>query len=571
MHLAGNLDKASNRSIDKDSALSIIIKSAKHAPLKANISLPNATFSENGSLDSLSSHLNLSGAITPVLKILELDLTEHDIQLISGAIDLSSKVRYSKPNKIEFDVLKKGLIQAKSLSTGEITLLEPRLNIEKQKTRIDLLDTIGAPPATVTPIKISLQTKLKSGPSISTDQLTLDANVSINQQAFIADFQTSPLEVTFAQENKHQKTTPTYLPPIKMNTRRNLSGKEKNTFYLTVRNICDDILVTGILSQLNEQSALRLDWGHSFTKKATFSKWLNTSMLPVDLHSGEIQGSLNLNLTNGAELTDLSLSIKKGAGLSKVGTFSDVQLSLSSTPVESLQNHAKSLRYQLNASIGQVNTGFEVSNIRFKAEVYEKESEWFTLVQDAQSSIFGGSAKIEQKELKVDDDIQFKVLLDNLELKRIVETQQMQNLNATGTMSGYIPVRIRDGGFSIEDGILKGTTPGKIQFKNPLEDGGGIANQQLKLTLDILKDFDYSKLESEVIFDKKTLTIQSALAGKNAKFENGRPVNLNLNTEIGLAGTFELMRIQTGIHANIEKFVNSKVKASNTTYYCESN
>lgn len=144
----------------------------------------------------------------------------------------------------------------------------------------------------------------------------------------------------------------------------------------------------------------------------------------------------------------------------------------------------------------------------------------------------------------------------------------MDGLYASGKLSGRIPVHYINGQFNVSDGHMNSIDGGKIRYTTPLSQSTNI-NDQLKLTFDVLEDFNYTTLNSKIIYDDDTLLFKSAISGRNPTVANGRLINLNLNTEVGLKGALETMRIQSGIDLNIEAFIRSKIKHSNNQYYCQ--
>jgi hypothetical protein len=118
------------------------------------------------------------------------------------------------------------------------------------------------------------------------------------------------------------------------------------------------------------------------------------------------------------------------------------------------------------------------------------------------------------------------------------------------------------------DGEMRSVDNGKIRYTTPLSKSADL-NEQLKLTLDVLENFDYSSLSSKIVYDADTLLLKSSIVGKNPDIKNGQTINLNLNTEVGLKGAIEVMRIQSGIDSRIEKFVASKAAPNNKQYFCQ--
>lgn len=343
----------------------------------------------------------------------------------------------------------------------------------------------------------------------------------------------------------------------------------------TLENQCQAKLVDGTWQQATEKMPARLsfNWKKRFVDGHTLRRWLNTSLVPVDFTSGEFTGNVSLKLSPTPTINTLDLRLENVDGVSSVGTFSGVQLQLSPTPPHSATNEATKNNKRLwplsiAATVNELNTGTVMTNTTVNAGMYSLNGEWQATFREAHTQVFGGTATLKEKQLTLKEPMNINIMLDKIQLSKVVETQGTEGLNTAGEVSGHIPIRIQNGEFIIEDGLVSNVTSGSIRYASALTQSADV-NPQLKLTLQILEDFQFSELQSNVSYENDTLTFSSHIKGKNPKVKNGRPVDFNLNTEVALGSAIQAMRLQSGIESRLETFVTSKVNPSTHTLYCE--
>ncbi|MEM9257420.1 MAG: YdbH domain-containing protein, partial [Pseudomonadota bacterium] len=79
------------------------------------------------------------------------------------------------------------------------------------------------------------------------------------------------------------------------------------------------------------------------------------------------------------------------------------------------------------------------------------------------------------------------------------------------------------------------------------------SSTDLSLALDLLKDFNYKVLSSDVTLDESgTLSLALSLAGSNPNIYNGRQVNFNINVEQNLGPLLQSLRLSDNLVRGIE-------------------
>ncbi len=162
----------------------------------------------------------------------------------------------------------------------------------------------------------------------------------------------------------------------------------------------------------------------------------------------------------------------------------------------------------------------------------------------------------------------FKIKATDIDLAKIVETQQLEDIIVTGRIDGTIPVEINDKGIFIENGaFINNVRAGTIRY-NPAAGADQLKQNLLTgFALDALKDFHYSHLSADVNFTPEgMLTINLQLKGTSPELDTRRPVHLNINTEQNLLSLLKSLRFAEGVSTGIdqkvrlhyEKTMNSK-------------
>ncbi|MCB1782844.1 MAG: YdbH domain-containing protein [Alphaproteobacteria bacterium] len=124
-------------------------------------------------------------------------------------------------------------------------------------------------------------------------------------------------------------------------------------------------------------------------------------------------------------------------------------------------------------------------------------------------------------------DYNFILSIRKASIAKLMQDVTGENVKATGTLSGKIPVTIKpDGTFSIGKGSLTADTPGILSMPGQVIPGSGA---QMELTRDILEQFNYSLLSLTTGKDENgKFVIHATLEGNNPKVQGGRAVKLNI-------------------------------------------
>ena len=122
--------------------------------------------------------------------------------------------------------------------------------------------------------------------------------------------------------------------------------------------------------------------------------------------------------------------------------------------------------------------------------------------------------------------IRIPVQLDKVSLDAVMKAATGGRAEASGHVSGTVPVIIQNGGFSIGQGKLATPEKGVLKLSPEVIPGD---NPQVQMVRDVLQDFHYSEfsMSFEPQKDDK-LSILLSLGGNNPAVYNGREIKLNV-------------------------------------------
>jgi hypothetical protein len=174
----------------------------------------------------------------------------------------------------------------------------------------------------------------------------------------------------------------------------------------------------------------------------------------------------------------------------------------------------------------------------------------------AQTQVLQGSMSLKPAVFDLNRTQQNLVLvLEDIDLSELVSLHQLEDIQATGRVTGELPIMLNDGKISIDDGQLHAIDPGGTLKYRANEAALG-ANKYAETVMLALKNFNYDVLRADTQYDPDgSLLLKLRLQGNNPDFEKGRPVNLNINLEQNILKLFESLRLIEGVSDRLDKRV----------------
>jgi hypothetical protein len=276
---------------------------------------------------------------------------------------------------------------------------------------------------------------------------------------------------------------------------------------------------------------------------------------PFDLLTGKIYLESDAQWSSDAAfLLTANIKLEDVGGNINELLFSDMSFQHSFEVLPELQSVQSS-----EIHIAHIDSGVSIDNIRTKLTIEStSEPQPRLLLNDLYGEIFNGtfSSKAVIYDLNRSNNT-FNIDANNIDLAEIVRTQQLNDIEVTGKISGQIPVELTENGLFIKDGaFINDVTNGTIRY-NPATGTQLLKQNPLTgIALDALKDFRYSHLSADVNFTPEgMLTVGLQLKGISPELDTERPVHLNIKTEQNLLSLLKSLRYAQGISNKIDNRV----------------
>jgi hypothetical protein len=152
----------------------------------------------------------------------------------------------------------------------------------------------------------------------------------------------------------------------------------------------------------------------------------------------------------------------------------------------------------------------------------------------------------------------FTVNVKSLDLATMVELMKVKDMEASGAISGKIPVTIKGKKISVDKGALYNDPPGGgISYAAPDAHLTGLSEYALKA----IRDFRYTSLQSTAEYDPSgQLTLGVSLQGVSPEIDSHRPVHFNINIEQNLNALLQGLRYSKGLGKKIDKRVQERYR-----------
>ncbi|KKC99645.1 YdbH domain-containing protein [Photobacterium halotolerans] len=310
----------------------------------------------------------------------------------------------------------------------------------------------------------------------------------------------------------------------------------------------DALAITGLLSTAQSQPWLDFSFTQqwkshisriqiaqkpiSFSAKQSLQKYY-LAPLPVraDLHHGSVSARADLKYKNDLWSGTLDIFTTHLSGHIKDTHFADLNVSFTSL----LTNNTIRSRQPLTVHAGWLHFGTLFQDIIASLDFDTGKSHY--MLHKANANLLGG--QISTRNVVSDSLTNIDVIplrIQRLNLKKLLDLFNPKDVELTGTLDGVLPVRIVDKNPVIEKGALFSRSPGGfLKYKegaNINENVRSGGENSLKVITRILRNYKYDSLAVDIDYSKEgQLNASARFKGRNPDFQNGRPVNINLNLE----------------------------------------
>ena len=205
----------------------------------------------------------------------------------------------------------------------------------------------------------------------------------------------------------------------------------------------------------------------------------------------------------------------------------------------------------MSLEIALLEVGFPVEDIA--ADLVPDLDALAVDVQSVTMSALGGAARLAPFRFDpAADSTDLYVTIEGIQLPLMVGLADLEAVNISGTVSGDVPVSMRDGKIVVTGGRLEADSPGgTIRYR-----GGAVGDgdTQLGIVTRTLQNFEFDALTSDVDYDEEgDLKLQMRLTGVNPDVDPDQPVILNLNVENNIPAMLRSLQATRSIEEILEQ------------------
>ncbi|MDW3095330.1 MAG: YdbH domain-containing protein [Gammaproteobacteria bacterium] len=246
-----------------------------------------------------------------------------------------------------------------------------------------------------------------------------------------------------------------------------------------------------------------------------------------------------------------------------MGDYAQNQFSNLNATLEFLSQEGWKLKQPAEIEIGLVNVGVPLRDVSMRLErmEYQVQEQPSVKLSNLYASALDGSIYADQVEVDLNRrENGFSIFLSSLSLEKLIALNQTEDLVASGTLDGELPMRLDDGVLLIDSGWLRADeSGGYIKYGRIGEVLMG--NENLRLVGELLEDFQYNEMSAQVdLVSGGDLTLSTKLYGRSPNAALNKQVNLNFNIDFNLWKFLESARLLTHIDQGISEQILSNQK-----------
>lgn len=176
-----------------------------------------------------------------------------------------------------------------------------------------------------------------------------------------------------------------------------------------------------------------------------------------------------------------------------------------------------------------------------------------------QGQLLGGDVIIPSVVVTNQQQASLYLLLQDLDLTRIMDKQRLQGIHASGRIDGVLPAFYQDGKVSINGGRLAARPPGGEISLQDNEKFQQLASSepQLAFALDVLKQLNYRELSSSFEMDNHgEAQLNIHLEGSSPSYQ--RPIVFNYHQSENMLKLIESLQIGNRLEQELQQKINAE-------------
>jgi hypothetical protein len=296
----------------------------------------------------------------------------------------------------------------------------------------------------------------------------------------------------------------------------------------------------------------------AFTAASPLSSWLREWPYPFDVLTGAVEAlEADARWQPGGALTATIKGTLRDIG----GAYETYVFSGLNGPIEAEMSFGDPFMLvtpPLSVKLANLDVGVPLTNLTLDFQI-DRSTQTF-IASAFRAEILGGTLTGEN--LRYDwsapsNDITLRFA--GLDVAEMVTLVGYEGVEATGRLSGTVPLTLGKGSVVVTGGELHAEEPGGvIRYLSGVGDPN-TGNAQLDLVNQILSDFQFHALTSAIDYSPDgELTLSMQLQGHNPDLGSNQPINLNLN----LSNNIPALMKSLNAARNIEDFLREQL---NTT------
>ena len=317
----------------------------------------------------------------------------------------------------------------------------------------------------------------------------------------------------------------------------------------------------------NQFRAIKANWQLSpinLAEQTAFIKpfFANSWPQALQIISGEYRQSAEIKITDSKvsaivdhRITDLSLT-KENASIDTVNINSQ------SRYIDDQLTHSGSIK------ITAINSAIAANNLsaQFSLANLLKQNRSLT-VSNLRAEVLDADLHLKRLSTSLDHlEGSATIIFNNLPLNNVLALENQPSLTAKGHLQGQLPFKFKGAKLWVIDGKVNNKTKGYIRYR-PSRQVRDVTktNTGLDMALSALENFHYSTLSIKANYtpDGK-LILENKLAGNNPQWQQGHPIEFNINIEENMLKLFKALNISQNLTKDIEKKLQKGTPASRT-------
>ena len=288
---------------------------------------------------------------------------------------------------------------------------------------------------------------------------------------------------------------------------------------------------------------------------------------PVDVVTGVVHGDMQLSWDIASDIETLSaqvqLKIENLGGAFDEYFFSGLGTEFAISVLPAI-NTVQPVQLQIES----IDAGFPVTDVTAQLSVSQQgpDAPLQIDLHSALAQALGGYVALQPASIDLAQaEHELGMVLIRTDVDIIVRLQEIDDLDASGRLSGQIPIQINEAGVTVSDGRIYALEPGGL-----IRYGGDVsavssAAGPAGFVFEALQHFEYSSMNVFPEYSPDgTLDMRLEIRGRNPQVEEGRPINLNINLEQNLLQLRESLRYVDGLNEAIDETVQEYYRSNQT-------